>query len=124
MVILSDKNEIANKQKPERCSRIVWLLISQLGFVALACDYIFYDIPFDIRQVGIMGWQSISVKPPELTTQKANQSAMSSKTYLVVGDIGLTCDYIFYDIPFDIRQTEIATRVAIRQAGMVQTKEL
>ena len=94
------------------------------GDLALPRDDILDDISFDIRQAEIMGCQSTSVKPPALTTSKKNLSTLSSTIDSVCGDLALPRDDILDDIPLDIRQAEIAPGVAIRQAGMIQPKEL
>ena len=71
-----------------------------------------------------MGCQSTYVNPPDLTTEKQNLSMVSSATDAVCGDLALPCDDIFHDVSLDIRQAEISPGVAIRQAGVVETKQL
>ena len=45
-------------------------------------------------------------------------------TDTVCGDLALPCDDIFDDVSLDIRQAEISPGVAIRQAGVVEAKQL
>ena len=49
---------------------------------------------------------------------------VSSATDAVCGDLALPRDHIFDDIALDIRQAEISPCIAIRQAGVIETKQL